>query len=87
MSSQTDEYYNISDYYKIGGETTLHREKSNPKVLETILDHYVQQDPSYILAVLIKENKRIPINRDPEFKRLGTGILKDVGLKSTVPRL
>jgi len=49
----------LSDYYKIDGETTLHKYCDNPKVLETIIDHYVKQDPRGILAVLAKKTKRV----------------------------
>jgi hypothetical protein len=42
------------DYYKIKGQTTLHKYKYDPMVLEKILDCYWQLDKKYVLSVLVK---------------------------------
>ena len=49
-----DQFY-IDDYYKIEGQTTLHKFMLNPDKLERIIDCYWEQDPNYITTVLVKE--------------------------------
>jgi hypothetical protein len=44
------------DYYKIRGETTLHKYKYDPYTLEKILDCYWRQDKKYVLSVLVSSS-------------------------------
>lgn len=45
-----------SDYYKILGDTLLHRYKYDPIVLEQIIDCYYRIDKRYVLSVLVKSH-------------------------------
>ena len=47
-----NQYY-TRDYYKINGETTLHKFKYDPFTLEKVLDCYWQIDRKFVLSVLV----------------------------------
>ena len=51
-STNINQFY-TRDYYKIRGETTLHKFKYDPFTLEKVLDCYWQVDRKYILSVLV----------------------------------
>ena len=45
----------IEDYYKVDGQTQLHKFMYNPVLLDQLLDDYWSQDKMFLLAVLIKQ--------------------------------
>lgn len=51
----TLEAFFTEDYYKIEGRSPLHKFKYKPLVLNKLLDHYWNQNPNYLTAVLAKE--------------------------------
>lgn len=51
---QTQATFYPQDYFKIRGQTLLHKHKYNPEVLEKILDCFWQLDRRYILSVLVR---------------------------------
>ena len=68
IDNQVESYF-VNDYYKINGQTQLHKFMYKPILLEKLMDDYWKQNQNFLTSVLVKQEVWNRQLREPKYNQ------------------